>query len=223
VDGGDLAVADTDGFVDHLDDRREAIGGARRRRHDGVTGRVIKVLVDADNDIEHRGVLNRRRDDDALSAAIKVALQGGGRQELAGRLQNDVDADVTPRDVAGRRVGGEPNLVAVNVDRVVAVRRDVGAPPALGGIKHQQMRGGGSAAALLVDVDDLQAIVPPGIIRRPMGGPKGRAKGEAADAPHAIDSDSHVKELPTSGLTVIQARQVVDAVLQGGAVQRLER
>ena len=41
----DRTVANTEVFVDHLDHRRQAIGGASRR-HDPVHGRVKQLLID---------------------------------------------------------------------------------------------------------------------------------------------------------------------------------
>merc|ERR1719409_1603915 len=101
-----------------VDDRGEAVGGARRARHDGHRGLVL-VLVDADHQGRGLGVLGGRRDDDVLGAALDVlhAALGGG--ERAGRLADVVDANRGPRDL-GRVAGGrERDRHAVDGEAVV--------------------------------------------------------------------------------------------------------
>ena len=36
---------------------------------------LIEIVVDADDDVERAGVLDRRRDDDPLDAAVEIALR----------------------------------------------------------------------------------------------------------------------------------------------------
>ena len=54
VDRRDLAVADADRLVHDLDHRREAVGGAGRRRQQPVLARVVAIVIDADDDVERR-------------------------------------------------------------------------------------------------------------------------------------------------------------------------
>ena len=73
---------------------REAVRRARRGRDD----RLARVPVRVDAVDEHRRVvLRRRRDDDAPGAGAQVRLGLVLGQEDAGRLDDDVDADVAPR------------------------------------------------------------------------------------------------------------------------------
>ncbi len=104
VDGGDLAVADADRLVHHLDHRREAVGGAGGRGQQPVPRGIVEMVVDADDDVERAVVLDRRGDDDALHAAVEIALQLLGLQELAGAFQHDVAAEIAPGDLARRRL-----------------------------------------------------------------------------------------------------------------------
>jgi hypothetical protein len=85
-------MTNTDAFMDHFDDGRQAVGGAGGCSHDFVLCGVIKVFVDADDDVEHIADLDGGGDNHALGATIKVALNGLGRQKLARALQDDFDA-----------------------------------------------------------------------------------------------------------------------------------
>ena len=80
--------------------------------------RVVHVVVDAHAD--HRvGVARRRGDDDALGAALQVrrGLLAGG--EETGRLDDDVDAVVAPRDLG--RLARLELLDLATVDREAGV------------------------------------------------------------------------------------------------------
>ena len=52
VDGGHDAADEAAGFKDDLDDRRQAVGGAAGVGDDVVLGRIVLVLVDAEDDGE---------------------------------------------------------------------------------------------------------------------------------------------------------------------------
>ena len=88
-------------FMNDLDDRREAIRRAGGRRQQPVPGRVVQVVVHADDDVQRRRVLDRRGDDHALHAAIEIALKLVRLQKLAGAFQHDVAAEIAPGNVAG--------------------------------------------------------------------------------------------------------------------------
>ena len=95
VDGGHQALDDAELVVEHLGQRAEAVRGARRVGDD-VLAAVVLVVVDAEHDGDVL-VGGRRGDDDLLGARVQVALGLGGVGEDAGGLDDDVDAQVTPR------------------------------------------------------------------------------------------------------------------------------
>ena len=64
-------AADAEVLVQHLGHRREAVGGAGRVRDDVVLGRVVLLVVDADDDRDVL-VLGGRGDDDLLRAGVDV-------------------------------------------------------------------------------------------------------------------------------------------------------
>merc|ERR1712087_654719 len=80
VHGGHQALLDAELLVDRLDDRGEAVGGARGARDDSHGLRVVLLGVDTNDDGRGLGVLGRGRDDDLLRAALDVlhAALGGG-------------------------------------------------------------------------------------------------------------------------------------------------
>ncbi len=97
VDRGHEAVLDADRVVEHLGDRREAVGGAGGVGDDLVVLGQL-VVVDAVDDGEV-GAVGRRRDQHALGAGgqMRRGLVLGG--EDAGAFERDVDAEVLPRQL----------------------------------------------------------------------------------------------------------------------------
>ena len=73
----------------------EAVRGAGGVGDDVVLA-VVLVVVDAEHDGEVL-VLGRRGDDDLLGTGVEVALGLGGVGEDAGGFDDDVDAQVAPR------------------------------------------------------------------------------------------------------------------------------
>ena len=123
VDGRDLPVPDADRLVNHLHHRREAVGGAGGRGQQPVPRRVVELVVDADDDVERGCVLDRRRDDDALHAAIEIGLQLIRLEEFAGAFQHDVAAEIAPGHIARRRGCAEAEALVVDDDRARRPRR----------------------------------------------------------------------------------------------------
>ena len=70
VDGGHDAGGDAEGVVEDLDDGREAVGGAGGVGDDVVLGRVVLVVVDAEDDGDVL-VGGRGGDDDLLDGACR--------------------------------------------------------------------------------------------------------------------------------------------------------
>jgi hypothetical protein len=158
---------------------------------DAVAGRIVALVVDADDDVEHAAGLDRRGDDDALRTAVEVALQRLRREELAGALQHHVHPELTPRDLRRARVRGEGERALVDADRVLALGGDVGAPLALHGVEGEQVRGRRGAALELVEVDHVQPVARARVVGLALGGAEGGAQRQTTDAAHAIDADSH--------------------------------
>ena len=119
VDGRHQAALDAERLVQHLRHRREAVGRARRVGDDRLRA-VVQRLVDAEYDGEV--VAGRRRgDDDLLRAALVDVLAGLlGLGEQPGRLDDDVDAEVLPRQGARAAALSETDdRSAVDRDAVV--------------------------------------------------------------------------------------------------------
>merc|ERR1719253_134410 len=118
VHGGHEALLDAELLVDRLDDRGEAVGGARGARDDRHGGRVVVVGVDADDDGGRLGVLGGGRDDDLLRAGgvdVRHALRRVG--EGAGRLADVVDLGGLPRDLRRVAHAREADRQAVDDER----------------------------------------------------------------------------------------------------------
>jgi hypothetical protein len=118
VDRRHQAVLDADRVVDDLGKRRQAVGRARRVGNDVVSVFVVLVEVDAQH---HRDVLaaGRRRDDDLLGARIEVLGSSLALGEEAGGLDDDVDAEVAPRQVGRITLGQDLEQLAVDQDALV--------------------------------------------------------------------------------------------------------
>ena len=104
--------------VQHLRERRDAVGRARRVRDDVVRVRVVLVVVDAEHDRDVR-VRGRGGDDDLLRACIEMLLRTVAVGEEAGRLEHDVDAQVAPGQRAGIPLGEHAHLLAGGAERPV--------------------------------------------------------------------------------------------------------
>jgi hypothetical protein len=105
----------------HLGNRREAVGGARRVGDDLVIGGQL-VMVDAEHDGQV-DFLGRCRDQHALGAGIEVLLAACAVGEEAGAFQRDVDAVGGVRQVGRIAFGGHVDALAVD-DQVIAIDFD---------------------------------------------------------------------------------------------------
>ena len=114
------AALDAERVVEHLGERREAVRRARRVRDDVVALGVVVLLVDAHDE---RGVLigRRRGDQHLLGAGRDVLARVGRLREEAGRLDDDVDAQLAPRQVRGVALRERLDRLAVDDDVVVVV------------------------------------------------------------------------------------------------------
>ena len=96
VDRVHQAALDRHQVVDDLGRRREAVRRAAGVADDVVGRRVVAVLVDAEDDRDVLA-LGRGADDHLLRAGVDVGARLVGVGEEAGRLEDDVDAEVAPR------------------------------------------------------------------------------------------------------------------------------
>ena len=78
-----------------LGERRQAVGGARRVRDDVVLRLVVVAVVDAEHQRDVR-VGRRRGDDHLLRAGREMLRRVVALGELAGRFEDDVDAEILP-------------------------------------------------------------------------------------------------------------------------------
>ena len=69
-----MVVTDPEGFVDHLDHRRQTVGGARGGGKQVMCLGVVKVIVDAHHDVQ-RARFHRGRDDHFADTGRKVRLE----------------------------------------------------------------------------------------------------------------------------------------------------
>src|SRR5262249_54514725 len=102
VDRRHQARLDSEGIVEHLCQGRQRVGGARAAGEDVVAGRVEVVVVCPQD--ERGGVARGGGGDGVLwRAALEGGRGGGAVREVAGGLDDDVGAGLTPGD--GGRVG----------------------------------------------------------------------------------------------------------------------
>ena len=167
---------EAEGFVDHFDDRRDAIGGAGGVGDDVIGGGVVEFVVAAHNDVEDT-LFDGGGDDDFFDAGVEVGLKAFGVAEGSGAFEDDVDA----RPVYfGRMVlGGVGESLAVDEDAVV-VAGNVAIPAAVDGVEFEEMGGGFGVGLGVVESDEFEL----GIV-------EGGAEDEATDTTKSINSDFH--------------------------------
>ena len=182
VDGGHQALLDAERVVEHLDHRHEAVGRARGVRHDLVGGAVERVVVDADRRRWRRRPTTgpTRSTNGAPAVEVERGLVAAG--EDAGRLDDDVDAEVAPRQLLGVAHGQHLERVAVDLDAVVG-GLDVVVEPAEHRVVLEQV---GHRLDRTEVVDRHEVDVGPGLLGRP--------EEVAPDAAEAVDphADGHV-------------------------------
>ncbi len=181
VDGGDHPVLDADLLVQHLDHRRQAVGGAGGGGNQVVLCRVVEVVVDPHDDVQ-RPLLDRGGDDHLFDAALVVGLQQLGGAELAGRFDDYIDPQLIPGDLPGACEFAEADPPPGDAHRV-AFGLYLPVPAAVHRIEFQQVGGGFHPALELVDVDDVKF--------RPI---PGGAQRQAAHAAETVNSyaDAHL-------------------------------
>ena len=176
MNGGHEAGLDAHGVVQHLCDRREAIGGAGAvRDHLVIPGQLI--VVDAvDNGCI--GIVGRRRDQHALGAGGQMQSGLVLCGENAGAFQRDVDAEFFPRQLGRIALGRNLDLAVAEADRIPLDGHGAREAP-MHGIEAQQMRIGFDRSEV-VDADDFD-------IRA--AGLRDSPQHIAADAAKPVDCD----------------------------------
>ena len=111
VNGRHEAALDLAELVEHLGERRDAVRRAGRVRDDVVRLGVVRVVVDAEDDCEVR-VGRGGGDDDFLRPGVEVLLRTFAIGEEPGRLDDDVHAEITPRESSGVALREDLDLLA---------------------------------------------------------------------------------------------------------------
>ena len=105
-------------LVNDFRQRRQAVRRARRIRDDLVLRRIVLLVVHAEDERDIR-TFRGRRDDDLLRAGGDVFGGGAAIGEQARRLEDDIDAERFPRQLAGVALRQDFELVAVDRDAVL--------------------------------------------------------------------------------------------------------
>ena len=122
MDGVENRLLDPDLLEENLNHRTRGIGGARSIRRDLASGEL--GVIDAH---EHRGAhdprhgvaLDRRRDDDLARAGVEVSLGLVEAGEEAGRLDDDVDLKLMPREVGGLLLLADADLMTIDDEHLI--------------------------------------------------------------------------------------------------------
>jgi len=140
VSGGHQTLDQAELVVQDLDERRQAVGRARRVGDD-LVGVLVLVSVDAQNVRRDVVALRRGGDDNLLGTRGQVLGSTRGVNEDTGTFDDDVDAQFCPRQL--QRVSGRDDLDALAIDGDVRVvdNLDVSLEGAQDGIVLDQVRG----------------------------------------------------------------------------------
>ena len=176
--GGHEAGLDTERVAEHLGDRSQAVGRARRVRDDVVLGGVVRRVVDAhaDGDVL---VLRRSGDHHLPGSRVDVALCPHRVAEEPRRLDDDVDAEIPPGKPLRVSLGEHLDDLPVHRDAVSIGSNRSGESTEHAVVLEQvgQHLGGRD----VVDGDDLE-----------IGGAlSGGTQHVAPDAAEAVDANSH--------------------------------
>ena len=175
VDGRDHAMFDAEPFVDDLDHRCQAVGGAAGVRDDLVAG-LQRLLVHPHDDHGVDLVLRRDGQEDLLGAGLEVlgARLAGG--EDPGGLHDEVDLVGGVGQVGRVTLGGDGDLLPVDGDRALT-GADLAVVAAVNRVVRQQVSQGGCVGEV-VDGHDLHA-----------GGGLDDSEDVPSDAAEAVDTN----------------------------------
>ena len=121
VDGGHEAGLDRREIVDHHGQRRDAVRRARGVRDDVMLTLVVALVVDAEHD-RVVGIGGGSGDDHLARTRVEVLLRSLTGREEPGRLEDDIDAELTPRQCCRIALREHLHLLAAGVDNAVPER-----------------------------------------------------------------------------------------------------
>ena len=196
------AALDAEVLEQDLRERREAVGRAGRVGDDVVLLLIVLVVVDAHDDGDVL-VLGGSRDDDLLGAGFQVSLRLVGIGEQAGGLDDDVDAQLAPRQVSRLALGQDLHLDAVGIKTVFGNRHLVECT-AVDGVVLQQVCHG-RLVAQVVDGDDLEL----GILRH-------SAEDQTADTAKSVNAHLCSHTYPFHRM--LSNRRVIDGGISIGLI-----
>merc|ERR1719473_2526206 len=176
VHRGHEALLDAEVVVDHLGERGEAVGRARRVGDDVHRLGVVLLLVDAHD--EHGRVRGRRGDDHLLGPALDVLRRGVHLGEDARRLDDEVDVVRAPRDVARLAALVHRHLLAVDEEALLRAF-DVHGHLAVHGVVLEHVRHVAGIDEGVVHRHHLHVLA----LER-------RAHHQPPDPPEAVDADA---------------------------------
>lgn len=182
MQSGEHAVFEAEGLVDHLDDGRDAVGGAGGVGDDVIGGGVVEFVVAAHDDVEDT-FFDGGGDDDFFDAGVEVGLQAFGIAEGAGAFEDDVDAG--PVGFGRMVIGCVGEGLSVDEDGVVGVG-NVAVPAAMHGVEFEEVGRGFGVGFGIVESDKFEF----GII-------EGSAEDEATDTAKSVDGDFHMRVMMT--------------------------
>ena len=182
MQSGEHAVFEAEGFVDHLDDGRDAVGGAGGVGDDVIGGGIVKIVVAAHNDVED-AFFDGGGDDDFFDAGVEVGLQAFGVTEGSGTLENNVDAG--PVDFRRMVFGSVGESLALDEDGVGGAG-NVAIPAAVDGVEFEEVGCRFGVGLGVVEADKFEF----GII-------EGGAEDEATDTAKTVDGDFHGRFMMT--------------------------
>lgn len=159
--------------MDDLDQRGEAVGGARRVGNDIEIGGVL-LLVDTAH--KHGGILRRGRDNNLLGAAGEVEVSLLLEGEDAGGLDDVLRAGGGPRDLGGVAAGEDGDGVAVD-NELAVLRRNFAFVAAVRGVVLEHVSHIGQVDKGVVDGNDSAATLLEGCAQNKAAAGVGRRKG----------------------------------------------
>ena len=90
-----------------------------------MSGKLGRVVVDADHHVQRALLLHRRGDDDLAHTPLEIGSERVDRAEAPRALEDELDPRGLPGDLAGSRGRGPADLLPFDHERVVA-RFDAG-------------------------------------------------------------------------------------------------
>ena len=146
-------------LMDHLDHRREAVGGTGSGSDDLVGLRFIQVIVHAHHHVQHLRFFHRRGDHHTFDALLEVRVEHLDLFHLAAGLNHQIATRPVGFPDAVVAAGGNAPPIYHNG---VTLRSGRVTPAAMHGIKIQQVRQRGRISGGIVDVYKFDLWPAPG-------------------------------------------------------------